>query len=195
MQGMQKDFLSNRDKLVETKENWGKDKNQQMTETTSQVRSSMGDIVSNNCPPIYIDPSLSKMSEFKDMEKPSSYSEVSFIELKSTAQECKIEGSFINMRIDLNFEGRLGPKGRLKTSDRPFFAYPYFIAVTDSMGIELAKEIFAASVSYDEGQDSIRLVETIRQRLPLNPDGSVPAYNVNVGFQLTEDQLFYNTSH
>ena len=98
------------------------------------------------------------------------------------------------MRIDLNFHGHLGPKARIKPSDRPFFAYPYFVAVSDSIGNELAKEVFAASVSYEVGQDSIKLVETIRQRLPLDTDGQVPAYQVSAGFQLTEDQLSHNST-
>jgi len=200
-QGLQKDFVINRDKLIEAKENWNKEPQQtaqnagyQAINSPQPVHSHMGDVVSNNCPPVYIDQNLGRVSEFTDMTRPSPQSEISYIELKSTNQQCSLDGDFLNMRIDLNFEGRLGPQGRMKSNDRPFFAYPYFIAVTDSMRVELAKEIFAASVSYEENQNSILLVETIRQRLPLNPDGSVPAYNVNVGFQLTEDQLIYNSS-
>lgn len=206
-QGLQRDFIINRDKLIEVKENWNKDKQEDTavthqeptiahtpTNVVQSTHSSIGNLGSNGCPPIYIDPTLSTLTEFKDMGSPSSYNEVSHIELKSTNQDCIIENGYINMRIDLNFEGRLGPKARVKSNDRPFFAYPYFIAITDSVQVELAKEIFAASVSYEDGKNSILLVETIRQRLPLNPDGTMPAYNVNIGFQLTEDQLFYNTS-
>lgn len=147
-----------------------------------------------NCPSIIIDPQLDRMSEFYDMEKPSIESEVSTIRLVTTQSECEIDGEFLNMRIDLNFVGNLGPKAKRKESDRPFFAYPYFIAVNDGEGNELARELFAASVTYKKNQDSIELIETIRQRLPLNDDGSVPSYQVQIGFQLTEDQLFYNAS-
>jgi len=147
-----------------------------------------------NCPTIIVDPQLDRMSEFYDMEKPSASSEVSTIRLAGTQSECELEGEFLNMRIDLNFAGNLGPKAKRKESDRPFFAYPYFIAVSDGEGNELARELFAASVTYNKNQDSIELVETIRQRLPLNDDGSVPSYQVQIGFQLTEDQLFYNAS-
>ena len=146
------------------------------------------------CPSIFVDPQLDRMVEFFDMEKPDPAQEVSRIALTRTQNECVVEGEFLTMRIDLSFSGALGPKARRKENDRPFFAYPYFVAVTDGQGTELAREIFAASVTYDKKQNNIDLVETIRQKLPLNDDESVPAYEVHIGFQLTEEQLFYNAS-
>lgn len=146
------------------------------------------------CPPISIDPQLASMSEFSDMAKPSSKTEVSTIKLVETKSACKIDGEYLEVKIELSFEGKLGPKAKRKSNDRPFFAYPYFIAVTDNDNVELAKEIFAASVTYEARQESIALVETIRQRLPLNDDGSSPDYQIKIGFQLTEEQLFYNAS-
>ena len=49
-------------------------------------------------------------------------------------------------------------------------------------------------MTYKADQEEIGLIETIRQRLPLNDDGSMPPYRIKVGFQLTEEQLFYNAS-
>jgi cytochrome c biogenesis protein ResB len=49
-------------------------------------------------------------------------------------------------------------------------------------------------VTYGEDQNQIQLVETIRQNLPLTYDGEAPDYQIEIGFQLTEEQLFYNTS-
>lgn len=146
------------------------------------------------CPPISIDPQLDSMSEFYDMEKPSANNEVSRITITGTQSACTRESDYLNMRIDLSFDGALGPKARRTKSDRPFFAYPYFVAVTDENGNELARELFAASVTYETGQDNIQLVETIRQRLPFEDDGTMPPYQVKIGFQLTEEQLFYNAS-
>lgn len=190
-EGLQRDFgkaVVSVGESVDNFNNKSADQNPQ-NEPASVVYNAGG-----NCPSIIVDPQLDRMSEFYDMEKPSPSSEVSNIRLAGTQSECEIEGEFLNMRIDLNFAGSLGPKAKRKKSDRPFFAYPYFIAVMDDEGNELARELFAASVTYQKNQDSIELVETIRQRLPLNDDGSVPAYQVQIGFQLTEDQLFYNAS-
>lgn len=146
------------------------------------------------CPSIMVDPQLDSMSEFVDMETPSKETEISTVHLMSTKSECILDGEFLTMRIDLSFDGQLGPKARRKNGDRPFFAYPYFIAVMDSDGNELARELFAASFTYTAEEDRMNVVDTIRQKLPLNDDGTVPAYQVQIGFQLTEDQLFYNSS-
>lgn len=151
-------------------------------------------ISDGTCPPISVDPQLSSMSEFYDMTKPSDGTEVSTIVLKETKSACKTDGEYLEVKIELSFTGELGPKAKRKENDRPFFAYPYFISVTDNEGVELAKELFAASVTYEANQEKIALVETIRQRLPLNDNGSSPGYQIKIGFQLTEEQLFYNAS-
>ena len=148
----------------------------------------------NTCPPIYVDPQLSHASEFYNPEKPSQGTEVSSLDLTDTASECSVADGYKEVKIQLSFKGTLGPKAKRKDNDRPFFAYPYFVSVADKDGEELAKELFAASVTYETKQDSIELYETIRQRLPLNDDGSDPGYQIKIGFQLTEDQLFYNAS-
>ena len=70
------------------------------------------------------------------------------------------------------------------------FSYPYFVAVTDEDGKILAKEIFAASVSYSSEQETIKQIETINQLLPKTRDAS--DYTVLLGFQLNEEQLIYN---
>lgn len=146
------------------------------------------------CPPISVDPQLDSAYEFYDMGQPSEENEVSRFYLTRTRTECTLDGNFMTVRIDLTFEGRLGPRARRMDSDRPFFAYPYFVAVTDEWGTELARELFAASVTYEAGQDETEIVETIRQRLPAGKNGNIPPYRINVGLQLTEEQLFYNAS-
>jgi predicted small secreted protein len=148
----------------------------------------------NSCPPIIVNPQLDSLTEFEDMENAEEGTETSSITLSSTQSSCEEQGEFLNMRIDLTFDAALGPKAKREENDRPFFAYPYFIAVLDGSGEELAREVFAASVTYGEDQNQIQLVETIRQNLPLTYDGEAPDYQIEIGFQLTEEQLFYNTS-
>lgn len=146
------------------------------------------------CPPISVDPQLSTMSEFYDPDKPTAGTEVSTINLSGTKSACNIDGEYLEVQIELSFDGELGPKAKRKSGDRPFFAYPYFIAVTDKDDNELAKELFAASVTYESNQEKIQLVETIRQRLPLEDNGSLPAYQIKIGFQLSDEQLFHNAA-
>lgn len=162
-------------------------------ENSSQLAAAS--IPAGECPPMKIAPQTDHMSEFSDMQNPTPQNEISHIRIARSAAQCTPEGEFLNMRIDLSFEGGLGPDARRLENDRPFFAYPYFVAVTDPAGNELAKELFAASVTYEKGADEIELVETIRQKLPYDENGQLPPYEVHIGFQLTQEQLFYNASN
>lgn len=142
------------------------------------------------CPPITVNPSMNTLIEYQDATKPSADTMISSFELESTQTTCDMDDTFIAMQIDLNFEGTMGPKAKRNNGDQPFFSYPYFIAVTDMDGNELAREYFAANVTYEKNETEVALVETIRQRLPLI-NGTVP-YNVEVGFQLTDEQMAMN---
>lgn len=182
LSGMQKDF-KNFTGSIKTK-----------AETVVKIAAT-DDIDDGRCPPITMDPVLSHITEFHDMDKTSQKNKVSEIAITDIQSKCsKSDDGYLNMRVDIHFDGALGVKARRRKNDRPFFAYPYFIVVTDAEDNELAREIFAASVTYRSDQETITLLETLKQRLPLNDDGSVPSYKVQVGFQLTEDQLFFNTS-
>lgn len=196
MQGLQQDVSTIGTKIGNSVANLrqGDEAEEGIEETIGQTNSAPVTLATEGCPTIMIDPQFDSMSEFYDMENPTPANEVSTITLSQTQTNCNVEGEFLNMRIDLIFDGELGPKAKRKESDRPFFAYPYFIAVQDAAGQELARELFAASVTYTKDQDQIQLMESIRQKLPLNEDGSIPAYQIIIGFQLSEDQLFYNAS-
>lgn len=185
IEGLQKDFGTLGGKIDQTVGS---------TKAALASASSNAKEFDGTCPSIIVDPQLDSLSEFSDPQNPSDETRISSIRLARTQSVCEIEDQYIVMRVDLSFEGNLGPKARRKDSDRPFFAYPYFIGITDTQDNELAREMFAASVTYDTDQQSIELVETIRQRLPLNEDGSVPPYQVHIGFQLSQEQLFYNAS-
>lgn len=187
--GLQKD-IGSLGSAVGTKVN-------QIAETTNEAltsKSKKTDPVESICPDISVDGQLDSMTEFHDLKKTDDALMVSTVRLTSTKSECIVDGEFLTMQISLNFDGQLGPKARRKDGDRPFFAYPYFVAVYDGADNKLAEEMFAASVTYDETQEDIQLIETIRQKLPLNNNGSVPSYKIEIGFQLSEDQLFYNAS-
>ncbi len=148
----------------------------------------------SNCPAIIIDPQLDSISEFEDMTKTDENLLVSRAALSQTKSSCEFTDTTVDMQLDLTVTSQLGPKAKRTEKDRPYFAYPYFISITDSEGTELAKEIFAASVSFETDQTTLELVETINQSLPLNEDGTMPDYQINIGFQLTDEQLFYNAS-
>ncbi len=149
-------------------------------------------VYDGTCPPVTVRPDLSHLVEFYDAAKPSVETKVSEATITNVQNICRVEGTSLSMQVDISLTGKTGPKARVKPSDKPSFAYPYFVAVTDAQGTVLSKEIFAASVSYGSDKDSIGKTESIFQTMPLPDKTAGQVYNVVVGFQLTMDQLAYN---
>lgn len=193
-EGLQEDWTS---LSTATSERFSKLTQPQTTHTEGEKENALNSVKADNqCPEIVIDPQFDSLSEYDDMKKPSESNLISKASLTGITSNCKVsaDAQMLEMRLDLKIESALGAKARRTDNDRPFFAYPYFIAVMGSDGEELAKEIFAASITYGAEQDKLSLFETINQQLPLNDDGSLPGYEVHIGFQLTDEQLFHNAS-
>lgn len=164
---------------------------QEQTQNLNQSDQSQS-VLASNCPIIEQDPALTVLHEFENPSSPSMDSKISQVDLASIKNNCAIEGEFLSVTMDIAFNAILGPKARAKESDRPYFSFPYFIAVTDMNGAVLAKEVFAVSMSFEQGEEAVQTIETIRQNLPLEADGSLPNYKMQVGFELTDEQLNYN---
>lgn len=145
---------------------------------------------SENCPSVQIMADLKSMYEFLNFDSPTENTRISQIEIMDVKADCTEQPEAIAMTIDITFDGQIGAQARTSKDNTANFSYPYFIAVTDADGKILAKEIFAASLSYSKDQDSIKQIETINQLLPKSP--AVADYNVLLGFQLNEEQLIYN---
>lgn len=200
-EGLKNDFkyISNKvygeEGLIKTQDQQGV-KQEVVTTTDSTVNDHI--IVQNSmmdCPTLILDPRLKSATEFYDMKSPSEETEISTISITETKTRCNEEADNISMEIDITFEGQLGSYAEGKDSGKLFFAYPYFVSVADESSTELAKEVFAVSVNYETDTTTFRTTETIKQLLPVDENGDLPAYEVQLGFQLTEEQLFYNAAH
>lgn len=152
-------------------------------------------VYDGSCPPVSVRPDLASLTEFYDPANPSDKSMVSDARITGVHGTCRVEKDGLVMQIDLSFAGNTGPKARVKSSDKPSFAYPYFVAVTDAQGIVISKEIFAASVSYGAEQTTMTQSESIFQSMPFPDPANGNIYSVIVGFQLTPEQLSYNQTH
>lgn len=147
---------------------------------------------STACPTVQVMDELKTMIEFSDLANPSEDEEIARLRINDVRSACDVADGDLIVQMDITFDGALGPKARIKDTDKPSYAFPYFIAVTGPEGSVLSKEIFAASVSYEAKEDVIRQIETIHQTMPLAEDGTIPAYQILIGFQLSEEQLAYN---
>lgn len=147
-----------------------------------------------NCPQIEIVNELSSFSEFSG----SSASEsnlISRVNLNQVESSCDIENNQVILDLRLAFEGKLGPKAKRSKNDKPFFSYPFFVAVTNPSNVILAKEVFAASMTYERNEDTHNYFENMRQIIPITSSTQAGKYKVMIGFQLNEDQLRYNRKY
>ncbi len=151
-------------------------------------------VYDGQCPPIAARPDLTRVVDFYNPAVTSEDTKISEAMITGVLNTCRLENDRIIMQIDLSIAGKTGPKARVKATDKPSFAYPYFVAVTDAAGNVVSKEIFASSISYDANQNEAMTSETVFQNMPV-PDSSIgQTFNVVVGFQLTPEQLAYNQS-
>lgn len=149
-------------------------------------------VYDGTCPSVSVRPDLKQLVEFTDEEKPSEPTRISEVEIRGVQNTCRIENGGLIMQLDIALYGETGPKARAKPTDKPSFAYPYFVAVTDEAGNVVSKEIFAASLSYGAKQNDINQTESVFQTMPFPDSAAGKSYNVIVGLQLTPEQLAYN---
>lgn len=152
-------------------------------------------VYDGSCPPVSVRPDLRELVEFYNPAKTTDATKISEATITNVQNTCRVENTAIIMQIDITLEGKTGPKARVKATDKPSFAYPYFVAVTDEHGNVVSKEIFAASVAYTADQNSITQTENIFQNMPVPDSASGENFSVIVGFQLSEEQLAYNQTH
>ncbi len=157
-------------------------------ETKTDVKMAAGD----NCPPISVVGDLNALHQFMDMENPQEKDAISSIAFSTVKSDCRYNEHNVVVDLDIMFDGTLGPRARVWKTDKPSFAYPYFVAITTPDGDIIAKEVFAATISYGDNQETATHEEHMRQIIPLNGDTYGTEHELLIGFQLTEDELFYN---
>jgi predicted small secreted protein len=149
-------------------------------------------VYDGTCPPVSVRPDLVHLVDFSNPAQHSEKTKISEITILGVQNTCRVENGALLMQIDIALSGKTGPKARVKTGDQPSFAYPYFVAVTDSLGNVVSKEIFAASIGYGRDKNVLTMTETIFQNMPFPDPKAGTTYSVIVGFQLSPEQLAYN---
>lgn len=147
---------------------------------------------SNPCPLVQIVDELSSLSEFSPADSTSTDNLVSRVTLSQVDSACSFKGNLVSVDLKLAFEGVLGAKAKINKNDKPYFAYPFFLAVTDPKGVVLAKDVFAASMTYDRADSTHTYYEKLRQLIPIQSREQAASFKIMIGFQLDYDQLKYN---
>lgn len=149
-------------------------------------------LLNEDCPRVEIVEDLSSLSEFSSRRDPSYDNLISRVNLTHSESSCFYGPRSVTVDLKLAFEGVLGPRARMQPGDRPFFSYPFFVAVTAPNGDILAKEVFGAAITYESGQDRQTYYESLRQVIPAANTFRGSRHKVLIGFQLSQDQLEYN---
>ncbi len=152
-------------------------------------------LLESPCPQVEIVDDLSSISDFTNPKKQNKKHLISRVDLSSAESTCKLASKSAIVDLKLIFNGKLGEKGRANKNDKPFFSYPFFVAVTTPSGKIMAKEIFAASLTYPKNENTHTYFEKLRQIIPIKNKEEARMYKILIGFQVTPDQLCYNRAH
>lgn len=144
------------------------------------------------CPDVSAVKDLDRLHQFSEAGTKAFSNNISSVKIIKIRNSCTFKENNILVDITITFEGTLGPQARIWESERPSFSYPYFIAITNSLGSILAKEVFTFDMSYDPNRARLVKNETIRQIIPLNGGLYKGDIDLLLGFQLTDGQLAYN---
>ncbi len=145
----------------------------------------------NGCPQVAVVEDLKSLTQFEVPSAPTPGEKISTVAITGIDTKCTVTENTVAADLTLRFDGALGPQAIEWNSQSRSFAYPYFIAVTTPTGEILSKEVFAATIRYDEGETAITQQEKTRQVIPLRDDTKPGQYEILIGFQLTEDELNY----
>ncbi len=151
-----------------------------------------GNVLHGACPQVHIVEELATLNEFADYDNADASNLVSQVDINRIESSCKYKSKSVMVDLKLAFAGQLGPNGRAQSGDMPFFSYPFFVAITEPGGDILAKEVFAASITYEHGEDRHTYYESLRHIIPVKHESEGAHYTVMVGFQLSNEQLTYN---
>ncbi|MCB1783930.1 MAG: hypothetical protein KDI13_08025 [Alphaproteobacteria bacterium] len=152
-------------------------------------------LLASPCPQVEIVDDLSSLSDFPEGKSGSDANLVSKIDIQNAESTCKLGSNTATVDLKVVFKGTLGPRAKVRATDKPFFTYPYFVAVTTPSGKIMAKEIFAASMTYNGKEKTHTYYENLRQIIPILNKDVARQYRILVGFQLSPDQLAYNREH
>lgn len=146
-------------------------------------------LAQNQCPPVYIVPDLNRIVQFQGQ---SLIAETRFSGLGSS---CALNGNNLLVTISLEATGRLGTQGMKDAKIQANYTYPYLLAVVNESGVIVAKDVFALNAVYQNGQNTGVFRDQITQTIPLSNGKNPLTYNIQIGFQLSPEELAYNRQY
>lgn len=144
------------------------------------------------CPEIELVRDLKELHQFSGHNNYDHNDKIATVTLVEIDGQCQYRGNEMALRIDMTFDAVLGPKSRIFDQDQPTISYPYFIAITDSTGEIVDKELHGVSLRFSSDENSKTHIEDFKKIVNLNNLSGTPPYIIMVGFQLSPEELHYN---
>jgi len=142
------------------------------------------------CPRAFALYDAARIVEFMDGRE--SFSSVGFTgEIANVRSLCRYYGEQpINGDVEITFDLGRGPMANGNTA-----TYEYFVAVTRKNIAVMNKQVFPLTVTFAEGEDRVRVTESIAQySIPRANEGtSGENFEVIVGFVVTDQQRAFNS--
>ncbi|HEV2676587.1 MAG TPA: hypothetical protein VGV37_18825 [Aliidongia sp.] len=138
------------------------------------------------CPVVGIPDDLATVSHFRGQGTDFASLAVS-ARLSDLKGDCSFDKEGITVSMNVSLVAHAGPAMTDRNAD-----FAYFVAILDPAGTIVAKKVFPAPIAFAAGQQSRGSVETIDQRIPLKDYHQAGKYRVEVGFQLSQEELSYN---
>lgn len=148
-------------------------------------------IPQGDCPAVSRVAELASLYQFNNPVRPDNSQKISEAHITRVTSKCAKQGKNLKLDLSIVFDGGVGKKGKAVPTDKPSFAYPYFVAITNNKNQILSKEIFAVSFAYDSSAVVQQQVESTSHIVPVGND--IPStYRILIGFQLDPEELAYN---
>jgi hypothetical protein len=145
-----------------------------------------GDYDDGKCPVVAIPDDLSHVSHFQGPG--TDFANVTVTALLTDIKGgCTFDKGGVTVDMNVSLIARLGPAATDRHAD-----FAYFVAILDPTGKIVAKQLFPAPIDFAEGQSRRGSIESITQRIPLKDYHDAGKYRVDVGFQLSQEELSYN---
>ena len=110
-----------------------------------------------------------------------------FAEFSDVRWSCDLDGSTLEVELDVVLTASAGPVSRAQTADLTFF-----VALAEQDGGLIAKQTFATTIALTSDKRTGGVAEEIEQRIPLRADQNGADFEILIGFQITREQLQYN---
>ena len=145
-----------------------------------------GDYADAKCPVVAIPDDLAHVSHFQGQGTDFANLAVS-ARLSDLKGGCTFDKDGVTVDMTVSLVAQAGPAMTERNAD-----FAYFVAILDPNGAILAKKVFPAPIDFPTGQQRRGSVESITQRIPLADFHKAGNYRVEVGFQLSQEELNYN---